>query len=171
MHKLDDESASIEKTMEIIQKFCGKKPRGWFGPGLTQTYDTMDYLAENGVEYIGDWVLDDEPVWVKTKTNPIAALPYNYELHDIVMMAIQHHESQTYRDRTIDYFDTLYAESEERPKIIAVAMHPYLSGSPHRIRYVKEAFETMMQKPGVVCWDGEQILDWYSAKVDKPSSV
>jgi hypothetical protein len=50
-------------------------------------------------------------------------------------------------------------------------MHPYLSGSPHRIRYVKEAFETMMQKPGVVCWDGEQILDWYSAQVDKPSSV
>ena len=68
-------------------------------------------------------------------------------------------------------FDTLYAESDDRPKIIAVAMHPYLSGSPHRIRYVKEAFETMMQKPGVVCWDGEQILDWFSTQVEKPSSV
>ena len=171
MHKLDDESSSIQKTMEIIQNFAGKKPRGLFGPGLTQTYDTMDYLADNGVEYIGDWVLDDEPVWVKTKTKPIVALPYNYELHDIVMMAIQHHESHTYRDRTLDYFDTLYSESEDRPKIIAVAMHPYLSGSPHRIRYVREAFERMLENPGVVCWDGEQILDWFSSQSEKPSSI
>ena len=48
--------------MEIIEKFSGKRPRGWFGPGLTQTFDTLDYLSAAGIEYIGDWVLDDEPV-------------------------------------------------------------------------------------------------------------
>ena len=80
MHKLDDEGASIRKTVEVIKSFSGREPRGWFGPGLTQTYDTIDYLAEAGIEYIGDWVLDDQPVWVKTASKPIVALQYNYEI-------------------------------------------------------------------------------------------
>jgi hypothetical protein len=30
------------------------------------------------------------------------------------------------------YFDCVYAESTERAKIMSIAHHPYLSGSPHR---------------------------------------
>ena len=68
MHKLDDQRARHRQDRwTSSQKFSGKRPRGWFGPGLTQTFDTLDYLAEAGVEYIGDWVLDDEPVTLKTK--------------------------------------------------------------------------------------------------------
>jgi hypothetical protein len=43
MHRLDDQRAVIARSVEIIEKFSGKRPRGWFGPGLTQTYDTLDY--------------------------------------------------------------------------------------------------------------------------------
>ncbi len=162
MHKLDDERAVIEKCMSVIADFTGKKPRGWFGPGLTQTYQTLDLLAEAGIEYIGDWVLDDQPVHAHTASGKtVVALPYNYELHDIVQMAIQHHTSEVFRDRALDYFETIYAESEETAKVMAIAMHPYLSGSPHRIKYVRETFEHVLSKPGVVCWDGEQILDWF----------
>ena len=66
MHKVEDQRGSISKAIDIIGKFWGRQPRGWFGPGLTQTYDTLDYLSEAGIEYIGDWVLDDEPVTLKT---------------------------------------------------------------------------------------------------------
>ena len=55
MHKLEDERAAIMKTMEVITKFWGRPPRGWFGPGLTQTFDTVDFLSEAGFEYIGHW--------------------------------------------------------------------------------------------------------------------
>src|SRR5215468_4001501 len=55
MHKLDDQKAVIDKSMDMIEKFAGRRPRGWFGPGLTQTFDTLDYLSQAGVEYIGDW--------------------------------------------------------------------------------------------------------------------
>ncbi|MEK9831170.1 MAG: polysaccharide deacetylase family protein [Rhodospirillaceae bacterium] len=169
MHKLRDERAVIDKSLKIIGDFCGTRPRGWFGPGLTQTYQTIDHLADAGVEYIGDWVLDDQPVRLKTTGgNPMVALPYNYELHDIVMMAIQHHTSAEFKNRSLDYFDTVYAESHDQMRIMAVAMHPYLSGSPHRIRYVRETFEHILAQPGVVCWDGEQILDWFNATQPAP---
>ena len=161
MHKLDDQRASIMKSMDMIEKFCGKRPRGWFGPGLTQTFDTLDYLSEAGIEYIGDWVLDDEPVTLKTTHKQVVALPYNFEIHDIVMMALQHHPSEVWHTRALDHFNTLYAESAERPKIMAIACHPYLSGVPHRIGHVQNTFAEILAHDGVVAWNGEKILDWY----------
>ena len=171
MHKLDDERSVIEHSLTVIENFTGSKPKGWFGPGLTQTYDTLDHLSHAGIEYIGDWGLDDQPIWARTEHQPIAALPYNYELHDIVMMNIQNNPSHIYRDRALDYFDTLYSESDDgNPRVIALAMHTYLSGSPHRISYVRETFETLMKKPDVVCWDGLQIYDWFTNQIPAPKN-
>jgi Polysaccharide deacetylase len=164
MHKLDDQRAVIAKSMDIIERFSGKRPRGWFGPGLTQTFDTLDYLSEAGAEYIGDWVLDDEPVTLKTSHRPVVALPYNFEIHDIVMMALQHHSSEEWHFRALDHFETLYAESAERPKFMALACHPYLSGVPHRIGHVERTFAEILSRDGVVAWDGCKILDWYLAE-------
>ncbi len=168
MHKLDDERASIFETLEIIEKFCGKRPRGWFGPGLTETHDTLDHLAEAGIEYIGDWVFDDQPQRLATKHGPVVALPYNFEIHDIAMMMIQHHASDQFQRRALDYFDCIYEDSAETARVMALAVHPYISGSPHRIRYVAETLEHIASQPGVVVWNGEQILDWYLA--ERPAS-
>ena len=162
MHKVDDQKATIDKCMDVIEKFCGKRPRGWFGPGLTQTFDTLDLLAEAGIEYIGDWVLDDQPVTVKPTHGPVVALPYNYEIHDIAQQMIQYHESEIYEKRARDYFDCLYEESADNVRIMALAVHPYISGSPHRIKYIRRTLEYILSKPGVVAWDGEKILDWFN---------
>ena len=115
MHRLDDERAVIQRSVEIIAKFSGTRPRGWFGPGLTQTLSTLDHLAEAGIEYIGDWVLDDEPVTLRTTSRPVVALPYNFEIHDIVMMALQHHPSEVMYSRALDHFECLY-EREKYPE-------------------------------------------------------
>ena len=144
MHKLDDQRAVIAKTMSVIEKFSGKRPRGWFGPGLTQTFDTVDHLAEAGIEYIGDYVLDDDPVTLKTKHGPMVALPYTFEVHDIVMMNLQHHASEAFHTRAMDHFRCLYAESAERAKIMAISCHPYLSGVPHRIAHVERTFADIL---------------------------
>jgi allantoinase len=164
MHKVADQRGAIFKTMDTIEKFIGQRPRGWFGPGLTQTFDTVDLLAEAGFEYIGDWVADDDPVTLKTKHKSIVALPYNFELHDIVVMSLQGHSADVFYQRTKDQFDCLYEEAKERAKIMAIAVHPYLSGVPHRIGHVRRTFEEILSKPGVVTWDGSKILDWYLAQ-------
>ena len=161
MHKVDDERAAIKKTVDVITKFWGRRPRGWFGPGLTQTYDTVDYLSEAGIEYIGDWALDDEPVTLKTKHKPMVALPYNFEQHDIVMMMLQGHTSDQMYRRSMDAFEWLYKESAERAKIMSISVHPYISGVAHRIAYVERSFKEILSRPGVACWNGEKILEWY----------
>ena len=61
IHKVEDQRGMINRSMDLLEKFTGKRPVGWLGPGLTETYETPELLAEAGVKYIGDWVWDDEP--------------------------------------------------------------------------------------------------------------
>jgi hypothetical protein len=34
-------------------------------------------------------------------------------------------------------------------------------GAPHRLKYFRKIFENIRQKPDVLFWTGEQILEWY----------
>ena len=52
-------------------------------------------------------------------------------------------------------------KSKSRAKIMAIAVHPYISGVPHRIKYFERVFETLKKQEGVLFWTGEQIMRWY----------
>src|SRR4029450_4512210 len=141
IHKETDQAGMIRRTMDILTKFTGKKPVGWLGPGLTQTLDTPELLAAAGIKYIGDWVYDDEPHTIRTPNGPLVPPPSPLELNDIPIMIVQHHEGEYLPQRAIDQFDRLYAEGKERAKIMALAIHPYISGQPHRIKYLEAIYD------------------------------
>jgi len=161
IHSEPDQRAMIQRSVRIIEEYTGKPPLGWLSPGLTETLDTPEYLAEAGIRYIADWVIDDEPCEIRTQKGPLIAMPYTVELNDIAMMPVQHHQAQEFATRTMDQFERLYDEGKERAKIMAIAVHPYISGVPHRIKYFERVLETLKKKSGVVFWNGEQILRWY----------
>jgi peptidoglycan/xylan/chitin deacetylase (PgdA/CDA1 family) len=171
LQKVADERADIRKVRKVIAKAAGKPPRGWLGPGLTETWQTPDVLAEEGYDYVADWVLDDQPVWLKTRGRPILNLPYTQECNDVAMMLIQHHKASEYRDRAIDQFEQLYSDAHGSARIMALVVHPYIMGVPHRLRYFREALEHIQSRSGVVFWTGEQILDWYLGAQVKSNAV
>jgi peptidoglycan/xylan/chitin deacetylase (PgdA/CDA1 family) len=161
LHLLPDQRAAIREAIEIIQKFTGKKPKGWLGPGLTETWETLDHLAEAGIEYVSDWVNDDQPYEIRTTRGPLISVPYSLELNDIPMMIIQHHESPAWVQRCRDQFDRLYAEGARQPRVMAIAVHPYIHGVPHRIKYFEAVYDYIRRKKGVWFTTGEGIADWY----------
>jgi hypothetical protein len=118
-------------------------------------------LAEAGYDYVCDWVLDDQPVTLNTRSRPLVNVPYTQECNDVAMMLIQHHKASEYRDRAIDQFEQLYADAHGSARIMALVAHPYIMGAPHRLRYLREALEHIHSRPGVVFWTGAQIVDWY----------
>jgi len=120
-------------------------------------------LVGAGVKYIGDWVYDDEPTVIRTAKGPLVTLPYTVEINDIGIMIVQHHESEYLAKRAIDQFDRLYAEGKRRAKIMALAIHPYISGQPHRIKYLEAIYDYARRFEGVLHWNGAEILDWYLA--------
>jgi len=164
MHLLDDQREAIRKSVEVIGKFTGKPPVGWLGPGLTETWETLDLLAEAGFQYVADWVNDDQPYEITTKAGPLVSLPYTVEVNDIPVMIIQHHEAEEFFRRARDQFETLYAEGAKSARVMAIAVHPYISGVPHRIKYFDRIYAYLRKKKGVLFWTGEDLLNWYRGR-------
>jgi len=113
-------------------------------------------------------VLDDQPVWLKTRTRPIVNVPYTQECNDVAMMLIQHHKAPEYRDRALDQFEQIYADAKDSARVMALVLHPYIMGAPHRLKYFRAAIETIRRKPDVLFWTGAQILDWFLQVGPKP---
>lgn len=161
MQKVANEAEDIARTTEVIKAFTGQRPRGWLGPGLTETWETPDSLVAAGYEYVCDWVLDDQPVVLKTRTKPIVNIPYTQECNDVAMMLIQHHQAVEYYRRAMDQFEQLYADSARSARVMALVVHPYIMGVPHRLKYYRRALEEIRAHKDVVFWTGSEILDWY----------
>jgi allantoinase len=163
MQKVPNEREDMRKMRAAVIEATGKPPRGWLGPGLTETWETPDLLIEEGYQYVADWVLDDQPVWLKTRTKPILNVPYTQECNDVAMMLIQHHKASEYFERAIDQFEQIHADAADSARVMAIVIHPYIMGAPHRLKYFRKIFEVIRQKPDVLFWTGEQIYDWYLA--------
>lgn len=171
LHLEQDQRAVIRKSIQTIREFTGKPPRGWLGPGLVETWETPDILAEEGIEYVCDWVNDEQPYEIKTTSRPLVLVPYTVELNDIPMMMVQHHRAPELFDRARDQFDRLYEEGQESARIMAIAVHPYITGVPHRIKYFEAIYAYMKEKPGVLFWTGDEILDWYRSASGKQNGA
>lgn len=161
MQKVPDEREDITKTRDAIRAYTGSNPRGWLGPGLTETWETPDILVEEGFDYVCDWVLDDEPVVLKTRTTPIVNIPYTQECNDVAMMLIQHHKASEYYDRAVDQFDQLYQDSANSARVMAFVVHPYIMGVPHRLKYFANIFDHIRKHDDVAFMTGAEIHDWY----------
>jgi len=161
-HLVEDQRAMIRSTMDALREAGGHDVVGWLAPGLTETTETPDLLREAGIRYCADWVVDDLPCTLRTAHGPLLTMPYSVELNDIPMMMIQHHAAREMFDRTVAQFDRLYAEAATQgAKVMGLAVHPYISGVPHRIGWFEQALAHIARHDGAVFWQGRQIMDWY----------
>jgi allantoinase len=167
MHKVDDQSDAIERTVDIITKFAGKPPRSWESPGLTETDETLDLLRRHGIEYVADWVIDDLPQDIDTPYGRITTIPYTVETNDIVVHALQHMPSEQFLRRCIDQFDRLYQEGADNARVMAISIHPYITGVPHRIGYLEQILDHVIRHDGVALMTGSEIGDWYREALAK----
>jgi len=109
-------------------------------------------------------VLDDQPVKIATTAGDVVSVPYTVELNDIPMGALQHMSQDEMVKRGQIHFDQLYKESAKITRVMAISVHPYLSGSPHRIGWLDRILAHVKQHDDVVIWTGEQIYNWYKAQ-------
>ena len=156
----------IHGALERLQQFTGVRPRGWMSPGWSETFDTPDLLREAGIEYVCQWVVDDLPNWLETKHGRLAALPYGLDVNDSVIYAIEKHSSPEMKLRIEQTIRTFEREIREqgRPRILTIALHPHLSGVPHRIGYLTEVIDALMARNDTIFLRGSQILDWFLAE-------
>lgn len=163
LHMVKDQQENIQKTFDTLRSYTGTAPKGWLGPGLHQTLDTLDYLAEAGFKFVTDLPMDEQPVTMQTTSDHVVALPYTLELSDLPMMVVHQHESRVWQERVVDQFDRLYQDGARQPRVMSMSIHPYIMGVPHRIKYFEAAYDHMLAHEEVWFTTAEEIYDWYIA--------
>jgi allantoinase len=166
----EGEAGLIRTSLDMIAHFTGQRPKGWLSPGLRESFDTPEYLKQEGIEYVYDWVIDDVPHWMSTKHGPLLAMPYNLEINDSIIYAVEKHSSEEMYHRLAHTLSLFLRESQRRPRVLAIGLHPHLIGVPHRFGSFERMLDLLMSTPEVCFMKGEDIARWYTAQVPAPAA-
>lgn len=162
-----EEQKLIRDALDAIERGTGRRPRGWLSPALTETARTPDLLAEAGIEYVANWVNDEQPYPMRVRSGRLHSIPYSAEINDIPAMIDQHHSAEEFGRMICDQFDVLYEDGAVTGRVMSICLHPFLVGHPYRSKHLDLAFAHIRSRSEVWFATGAEIIDWYR---QQPSS-
>ena len=162
-----EQAEHIRQTVRMIKEGTGTAPRGWFSAGLAETPDTLDQLVDSGIEYLADWVADDQPFWMRTRAGRLIGMPYG-QVNDIGVFSDRGRDPAVFVTLVKNAFDTLYNESAATGRVLAISIHPFIIGHPSLVIALDEALAYVMRHEGVWATTGSEIIDYYRQQVPPP---
>ncbi len=145
-----------------LKRHTGKPLKGMLGPAISGTPRTPDLMAQAGLIYHTDWMHDDQPVPIRVASGKLVSVPYSIELNDAPAFRTNY-EADYFARICKAQFDQLYQEGAESGRVMCIALHPYLIGQPHRIKYLDEILRYIMSHDGVWQTTADEIADYYIA--------
>jgi allantoinase len=155
----DEQRELIGQCLDEIRRASGQPVRGWLGPGLRESPATLGLLKEAGVEYTADWVHDDLPVRFR---NGLYSIPYTTDANDIRMLRPPLFGALDWLALVKRSFDVLHAESERQPRVMCIALHPFIIGTPGRIGLLQDILPYIASHDRVWFATGGEIIDAYA---------
>jgi len=160
----DAESALIADSLSRIEAASGVRPTGWHSIARSQSFNTLDLLAEHGLKYTCDWVNDELPYRMN---NGVVNLPLNTELSDRMIVATQQHSAEGWAQMMRDSFDWLAAEAKGTAyargggRMLPMQLTPYIMGLPYRIGALEDLLADFAGREDAWFATGAQIVsEW-----------
>jgi len=157
---VDEERAIISRTLSRIERSTGVRPKGWLGPGLQETWNTLDLLSEFGLDYVCDWTIDDQPFVMDTSPRRMVSVPYGHDMGDKTAANLNY-PPEYFTKMMIDTFNVLYRESAENGLVMPLSLHPYITGVPHRIDSLDKGLEYICRHEDVWFATGSEIVEHF----------
>jgi allantoinase len=155
---IEEETEFIRSAIEVLEKATGSAPKGWFGTDYGESERTPTLLAKAGIDYLCDWVNDEQPYPMR---DGLFALPAMLEMDDLFTMSTRRVTIDRYAQSLKDGFDAMQRDGAENGRLLVINLHPWLVGQPFRIGYLEEALGYIMGHQGVWTASGSEIIDWY----------
>lgn len=158
-----EEQKALQLIVETINRATGTAPRGWLGPALTETANSVELMAELGFTYDLNWVADDQPFpLTRAGDARMVSVPYSIEVNDIPAFLYRGVSADTFGQMIVDHFELLHHESKRRSgHVFGVSLHPFLINQPSRHRYLEQALEHVCGRDDVWYTTSDEIAAWY----------
>jgi len=161
---MDDalELAQVTESLTTLRKLSGQPIKGWMSPAKSESWNTLKYVKNAGIEYVCDWVADDMPFELTAPdgAGKLWAMPHSSEISDRKIIIDNKHSEDEFVEQIQDQFTGLYKESEKHGgRILSLSLTPYIMGLHYRIKYLDIALRWLMKQPHVWVANGTQILD------------
>ena len=156
----DEERDFYVDCVETLRRHTGQQLRGMFGPAVSNTIRTPDLMAEAGLTYHADWLHDDQPIPIHVEKGRLVSVPYSIELNDVPVF-LHHYDTDDFVAMVKAQFDTLYEEGATSGRVMALALHPYLMGMPHRIDGLEEILDYLLGHDLVWQTTASEIADYF----------
>ena len=165
LHTMDDQPGRdvVATTLDRIEAATGARPKGWLSSGLQQNWTTLDALIDGGVQYVADFINDDQPYVMDVGGRKICSIPYSSEINDLPQFMRMGRTAEEFAEMIRRQFDTLYRESVDSRsgRVMAICLHPFVIGVPHRIGALDDALKYIGGHDGVWKATGSQIIEHY----------
>ncbi|MGB0629552.1 MAG: polysaccharide deacetylase family protein [Alphaproteobacteria bacterium] len=165
LHTMDDQPGRelVAATLDRIEAATGARPKGWLSSGLQQNWTTLEALIDGGVEYVADFINDDQPYVMDVDGRQICSIPYSGEINDLPQCLRMGRTAEEFAEMIRRQFDTLYRESVDSGsgRVMAICLHPFIIGVPHRIGALDDALSYIGGHDGVWKTTGSEIIEHY----------
>ncbi|NEE03562.1 polysaccharide deacetylase family protein [Phytoactinopolyspora halotolerans] len=152
----DEERRFLAEVVGTIADATGRRPRGWMGPGLTETFNTPALLAELGLSYVLDWTNDDQPY--RLNVPGMISVPYSVELNDLMLFG-NGGTGERFLQVVKDQYERLRTDSEHSGRVMALALHPFVTGQAFRAKYFDQALEFLTAQPDIWLTTSDEIAE------------
>lgn len=158
----NEERRQINRTIDIIERICGKRPVGWYTGRVSA--NTRQLLREDGgFLYSSDAYNDDLPYWLDGEPAHLV-IPYTLVNNDArYLLAGGVTSGDEFFGLLKDAFDLLWREGEQHPKMMSVGLHGRISGHPARAMALTRFLDYVQSRSSVwICRREEIARHWLS---------
>jgi allantoinase len=156
------ERAHMKHAVEVIRRMTGSAPVGWY-TGRDSPNTRRLVVEHGGFLYDADSYADELPYWQLVAGQQHLVVPYTLDANDMRFGSAQgFNAGDQFFNYLRDSFDVLYAEGEDRPRMLSIGLHCRLVGRPGRFRALQRFLDHVEAHDGVwVCRRADIARHWH----------
>ena len=154
------ERTYIRTALSALQRASGERPRGWLGTEYGESVRTPALLAAEGIEFVFDWVNDEQPYEMTTPSGELYSLPIMLELDDVHALWDRRISLDRYQQLLVEATEVLARDGATNARSLVVHLHPWLIGQPFRIGVLDRALGEMLARPDVTAASASTVIEW-----------
>ena len=158
------ETEFFELSQKLAETYWGSPIRGMLGPKISGTDNTVDLMAEAGMSYHADWIHDEQPMPLRSRSNArIVSMPYSYVVNDVPLLHAKHYSGDYFAQVAIDQVSRLLRDADDdgQGRVSCIATHPFVTGQPYMARHLERIFDYLRSDDRIWVATASEIADYY----------